>query len=265
MLTFARIWLALLAIFAGPLALAAPSDTRPVVRLAASAWPPFADEALPAQGSSTAILRQALARAGYRLEVVWLPWTRAVRDGVNAQTGLDGYFPEYATADTRRRCQLSAPIGSSVLGLAHRKDYPLQWRTIADLQPLRVGVVNGYANSDAFDDAVRRGQLHVDVASDDISNVRKLLRARIDVAVIDYAVMRYLLTHPSLRTHADQVAFHPRELAEQAVRVCFGHGARLQPVLAALDAHALTPAQLRQQQTHYQQQLTRAAPATATR
>ena len=26
-------------------------------------------------------LRQMLGRAGYQLELVWLPWTRAVRDG----------------------------------------------------------------------------------------------------------------------------------------------------------------------------------------
>jgi len=104
---------------------AADVGPRPLVRLAVSEWPPFTGEHLPGNGIGTDTLRQMLGRAGYQLELVWLPWTRAVRDGSGMDSKLDGYFPEYTTADTRRRCQLSAPIGMSVLGLAHQAAQPV--------------------------------------------------------------------------------------------------------------------------------------------
>lgn len=234
---------------------AADADPRPPVRLAVSEWPPFAGERLPANGIGVEILRQMLAQAGYRLELAWLPWTRAVRDGSSLGHGLDGYFPEYATTDTRHRCQLSAPIGMSVLGLAHLAGQAVSWERISDLARYRLGVVNGYVNSDAFDAAVNAGILRVDGASTDASNLRKLLRGRIDVAVIDREVMGYLLTSPALRDTAAQLAFHPRWLGEQPLRVCFLHRAELQPVLAALQAQTLPPARLRELQHDYLRQL----------
>lgn len=230
-------------------------DARPVVRLASSDWAPFAAPGLPAQGSSTAILRQTLAQAGYRLEVVWLPWARTIRDGIGHRPGLDGYFPEYQTHDTERRCKLSAPIGSSALGLAYLPGRVIEWETISDLSRYRVGVVSAYVNSDAFDAAVASGQLAVDVASSDISNLRKLLQRRIDVAVIDYQVMHYLLAHSPLHSEALALEFHARWLAEHPLRVCFRHDARLQPVLEALKQRVPTLPALRRHQRDYLKQL----------
>ena len=234
---------------------AADVGPRPLVRLAVSEWPPFTGEHLPGNGIGADTLRQMLGRAGYQLELVWLPWTRAVRDGSGMDSKLDGYFPEYTTADTRRRCQLSAPIGMSVLGLAHQAAQPVNWTHMADLARYRVGVVNGYVNTDAFDAAVSAGILRVDGASSDESNLRKLLRERIDVAVIDREVMGYLLAEPALRNQAGQLAFHSHWLGELPLRVCFRHGARLQPILAAMQAHRLPAAQLRAGQGDYLRQL----------
>ena len=248
------VWLG--ALWAGSaMAVPAEPDPRPVVRLASSDWAPFSAASLPGQGSSTAMLRQMLAQAGYRLEVVWLPWARTIRDGIGYRPGLDGYFPEYQTHDTERRCKLSAPIGSSALGLAYLPGRVIDWATVSDLSRYRVGVVSGYVNSDAFDAAVASGQLPVDVASSDISNLRKLVQRRIDVAVIDYQVMHYLLERSPLRNETLALEFHSRWLAEQPLRVCFRHDARLQPVLAALARHAPTLPALRQHQRDYLRQL----------
>ena len=77
-------------VFALVPAWAADTGPRPLVRLAVSEWPPFAGEHLPGNGVGVDTLRQMLARAGYQLELVWLPWTRAVRDGSGAGPGVDG-------------------------------------------------------------------------------------------------------------------------------------------------------------------------------
>ena len=47
---------------------------------------------------------------------------------------------------------------------------------------------------------------------------------------------------PALRNQAGRLAFHPHWLGELPLRVCFRHGARLQPILAAMQAHRLPAA-----------------------
>ena len=59
----------------------------------------------------------------------------------------------------------------------------------------------------------------MDGASSDENNLRKLLRERIDVAVIDREVMGISI-EPALRNQAGQLAFHPHWLASCPLRVC---------------------------------------------
>ena len=72
-------------------------------------------EHLPGNGIGTDTLRQMLragrlsAGAGHSCH-----GHGRCADSSGMDSKLDGYFPEYTTADTRRRCQLSAPIGTQV-------------------------------------------------------------------------------------------------------------------------------------------------------
>lgn len=104
---------------------------------------------------------------------------------------------------TRRRCPSCpgvaplqwppATIGTGPLGFAENAEAPLEWETLDDIveQGLAIGTVRGYANTDEFDNLVDDEVLHAIAASDDITNLRKLLRERIDAAVIDQNVMAY--------------------------------------------------------------------------
>lgn len=203
---------------------AGPPTPPGIVRLSSLDWPPFSGAALPHRGLSTAVVERTLARAGLSLEVEFLPWQRAVSTGLKGP-GQAGYFPEYSTAASAERCLLSDAIGSSPLGLAQRADRPVEWRTLPDLSPWRIGTVRGYVNTDAFDRAAAEGSLNVEPAVDDATNLRKLAAGRLDLAVIDANVMNHLLsTDPDMRQLRDRLRFNARLLEDKTLHVCFRPG-----------------------------------------
>ncbi|UJJ30209.1 substrate-binding periplasmic protein [Halopseudomonas maritima] len=185
-------------------------------------WPPYTSEALPAQGQVPSLLRGALAQQNIPLKIRFLPWNRAIKTAISEPETL-GYFPEYRAPDLP--CEYSDSLGTSRLGLAHRSSEPLNWQQLSDLARYRIGVVSGYRNTPAFDQAVADGALQVEEATSDQLNLLKLLYGRLDLVVIDQAVMQYWLdTSEELSSSAEQLAFAPRLLGELTLHVCFVAG-----------------------------------------
>ena len=75
------------------------------------------------------------------------------------------------------------------------------------------------------------------------------------IAVIDREVMGYLLARACLRNPAGRLAFHPHSAGRARSCGCAFATARLQPILAAMQAHRLPAAQLRAGQRDYLRQL----------
>lgn len=192
-----------------------------LVRLATLEWPPYNSAALPDGGLNTALVRAAFARAGYRLQVVPMPWGRAVDKG-QRDPAFDGYFPVYLASEVRRDCFLSARAGESPVGLARLDAASFYAARVEDLVRYRVGVVQGYHNTEAFDANVRSGLQQVDSAGSDEQNLLKLLHRRVDLAIIDRNVLRWLLLHsPRLQPAAASVQFLEPPLQVQGLYICF--------------------------------------------
>jgi polar amino acid transport system substrate-binding protein len=201
-----------------------------LVRLATLDWPPYTSAALPDGGLTVALVREALSQAGYRLEVVPMPWPRAVASGLNAAQ-FDGYFPEYLSPEVRRRCFLSPSAGESPLVLAKRKNTQIEIHGLNDLTHYRVGVVNGYNNTDAFDANVSSGLQKVDRADSDQANLQKLISGRVDLILIDRNVMQWQLTRSQkLQSHASDLEVLEPPLQLHGLYLCFkrsAHGQKL--------------------------------------
>src|SRR3546814_17680884 len=65
--------------------------------------------------------------------------------------------------------------------------------TLDDLHALSIAVVRGYTNTREFDARVADRRLTVEPAIDDLTNLRKLASGRVRLAVLDAAVIGYLL------------------------------------------------------------------------
>ncbi|MCY1126515.1 hypothetical protein OU426_06580 [Frigidibacter sp. RF13] len=210
-------------------------------------WPPYASAELPKGGATTEVVRQAFAAAGLEAEVRVLPWKRAISDAKDDMK-IAAYYPGYHCRHVEGFVA-SEPIGTGPLGFAENMDAPVEWTSIDDIgeQKLKVGTVLGYANTDEFDEKAGTGWVRAIPAPDDVTNLRKLMLKRIDMAVIDKLVMSYLLaTEPTLSGGGEILKFDSKTLDDKTLFLCFnddeaGHAMRdrFNAGLAKIDIDAI--------------------------
>lgn len=215
---------------------AGAQDDGRVVRLTTLEWPPYTTTEMAHGGESTALVRSALAAMGYKLEVEFFPWKRAVALTRN-RSRFDGYFPEYLSDATAQRCLLSDPIGHGLIGFAQLLDRPVRWKTLDDLTPHRIGVVQDYVNSAELDMAIAQHRQGVDLARDDLQNLRKLAAGRVALAVIDRRVFDYLMRHDrQLQAYKGKLEFNSKPLELKQLFICFRHNARGEQLRSLVNA-----------------------------
>lgn len=220
---FFSVWICCLGVLLNSSVSAQPAlaDPTRVIRLTSLEWPPYTGAMLPRQGATTAVVAAALASMGYRLEVRYFPWSRATAL-VKHNSPFAGYYPEYLSPTLVRHFLVSDPIGSGPLGFAYHADTPVQWDTLADLAKYRIGVVEGYVNTDEFDMRVREGKQMVDAAPNDKQNLRKLAAKRVPLVLIDRRVYEHLTrADADVRAVAANLRFHPRVLEEKQLYIYF--------------------------------------------
>lgn len=201
---------------------AGASQAQDTYRITTLEWPPYTSPDLPKGGATTEVIRQAFNAAGMAVEIDTLPWKRAISKAKN-EAGAVAYFPGYHCRHVEGFVA-SDPVGNGPLGFAEHVASPVTWQTLDEIgeQKLKVGTVLGYANTDEFDEKAGTGWIRAIPAKDDVTNLKKLMRQRIDVAVIDKLVLSYLLaTEPSLAEAADQLKFNARPLDDKTLYLCF--------------------------------------------
>ena len=220
-----RVWLWGLAAFC-LLALAAPPGwcgERSVV-LTSLEWPPYCSASLPGGGITTRVVRAAFLEAGYRVEVRFFPWQRAVEQA-REDPGVAAVFPEYGSGRPDSDFLPSDVIGISPVGLVEVVDRAVEWEALEDLARYRLGTVKGYLNTDAFDRMVDQGAFEVDSSVSDLLNLRKVMAGRVDLAVADVNVFRYLgQADPALRRERHRLRVNPRLLGINSMHVLFRRG-----------------------------------------
>jgi len=166
----------------------ANTDTEGVLRVVATEFPPYTTQESSDGGPAIAIARAALARTGQTMEMDFRPWSRLIAE---LQRGIwDGVIGVWRNPE--RESYLSFPQALGIanrIGFMARSERRIDVRDLSRLKSLRIGIVRGYANPPAFEQA----NLQCDEALDDLGNLRKLHAGRIDLALVDKGVAAYLL------------------------------------------------------------------------
>ncbi|MFZ6816116.1 substrate-binding periplasmic protein [Undibacterium sp. Rencai35W] len=197
-----------------------------VMRLASLEWSPYVGSQLRDEGLTASIVKVTARQIGIDTKISYAPWSRTVQVG-GTDPAYAGYFPAFYTKERESSCYFSGILGRSIVGFAYLKKRPFDWLRLSDLQAYKIGIVQDYANGEEFDAMIKKGLLKTDTAPSDVSNLRKLLAQRIDVIVIDKNVLRQLLiTEPGLQANRDQIEFHPQELTNFSMHICFQHTER---------------------------------------
>lgn len=158
------------------------------ISLATLNWAPYVGEELKGFGFTTEIVTRVFAHAGYDTNIAFMPWARVLLH--MSRGDYDAMYPAYGSEQRSRIYALTDPFAQSPLVLYKRKQDAISYTRLRDLEGYRIGVVRGYVNSPAFDAAT---YLEKEPTTSDESNLRKLFRGRIDLAVIDLYTSQHLL------------------------------------------------------------------------
>src|SRR5690606_21066867 len=189
-------------------ALEAPAAKQ--IKLATLEWPPYVGQELKQRGYVHELVVAALNRAGYEVQVKYVPWPRAIREASVGE--VDGLFPAYYTTERSQQFVFSDPFAGGPVGLYKRRDTPASYPVDPRSNPVAalrgvceysVGVVRGYANPLPLE---RVDFLKQEAAKNDLVNLRRLYHKRVDLIVIDKFVADYLL-ETSLKEYRPELEF----------------------------------------------------------
>ncbi len=93
----------------------------------------------------------------------------------------------YYTDERSKTYYYSDPYMESLTGFFVRKSSNIKWKVLEDLKPYRIGTVADNSYSLEFDKA---DFLKIETVSHEIQNLKKLLKKRIDITVLDKFVVR---------------------------------------------------------------------------
>lgn len=174
-------------------------------------WPPFTCEKCPEQGAGTKALREALASVGVELEIVFLPWSRAIKEG--ADKSAVGYYPSWPE-DISGEFSPSPSVFKSPVGFIEPSGKPLAWTKLDDLKGKTIGVVQDYGNTKDFNAAAKAGVFKTEVVPSDDVNVKKVGAGRIDGAIIDINNAKWFL-QTDMKDLAGKVSINSKILEDK--------------------------------------------------
>ena len=157
---------------------AVPSFAQKTITFAAVNWEPYSGEKLPSFGFHSEITVEAMKRAGYNVQIKFVPWERGL---LMVRTGeVDGILTIYYTEERAQTMLFSAPVTFATVVLMKRKDSIIQdsYQTLQDLRYYTFSVVRGFASSPEFDSA---DYLKKEFANSGESNLLKLQYGRVDM------------------------------------------------------------------------------------
>ncbi len=204
-------------------------------------WAPYIGKNLKNKGYVYQIVAEAFKRAGYDVTIQFYPWERALRMAKSGQA--DGLFPEYYDSSRLAQFAYSKPFPGGPVGFYIRKDSGIKFTVnprsninaaLRGLKQYKFGIVRGYVNTKAFDDAK---YLTKETADSDEQNLQKLNGNRVQLIFIDKYVANYLIRskfpqfsrtltflNPPLEVKPLYIVFSKRAPGFQKKRAAFNMG-----------------------------------------
>ncbi|MGI0118091.1 substrate-binding periplasmic protein [Zooshikella sp. RANM57] len=197
-------------LFIGP----ACCGSEPLV-IAATEWAPYSGSQLLNKGFSPELFTVVMSRKGYEVDVVILPWSRALK-GTYEGT-FDALLDVWYSDERAKKLIFSKPYMTNRVKFIKRVDSKIKSTDFADLRHYEIGVVRDYAYEPQFDQSP---VLKKSSERTFLVNLYKLVKRRIDLTLEDEFVARFEIAHkaPELQ---DLVTFLPTPLSENNLYVGF--------------------------------------------
>ena len=183
--------------------------------------PPFMSPQMPDQGAAIYALREEFRKAGYDLEVRFVPVPRMRQVGFGDDT-VNGFFPSFAEEKFNQKLVLSKLFYRTPWVIVERKDKPILWKEARDLLKYKGGNVAGYVLRSQVADAYKGNMDRLETAKNDSLNILKLIHRRVDFIFIDQNAFKFISkTNPEIAPHAGKLAINPTVVALNSYGVDF--------------------------------------------
>jgi len=161
------------------------------IKIANGDWPPYFSEKLRHNRVVSRIVKDAFEIEGIGVEYVFLPWKRGLVEAKAGKwTGAIGWLK---TEDREKQFYFSKPIMDLIPVFFQRKDYRINWNSMAELKGKRIGATYGFFYGSDFAEAEKNKIITVDRTTDSYHNLKKLIYKRVDLAAVEREVGLYLL------------------------------------------------------------------------
>ncbi|WP_020410942.1 substrate-binding periplasmic protein [Hahella ganghwensis] len=151
-------------------------------------WPPFIGRDLQKEGLATEIVRQAFKTQGYKFQMKWLPWKRAI-EGVS-ELKYDLVPGAWYTDERNKEFYFSDPYLSNRIVFIKRVDDPFEYDGLTSLKGKTIGTIKEYGYLESFmtaDTFSRKEARRLYI------NLLRLSQSKIDLAIEDEIVARSII------------------------------------------------------------------------
>ena len=189
---------------------AAAAEASPL-RIVAGEYPPYASEAMEHYGPISRIIARASKEAGFDVAFEFRPWKRGLEEARLGRYVATSYW--YHREEREQDFIHVGPLSEEHIVFFHRKDLDLSsWSSFEDLRDFTIGAVNGFTYTEAFWEAVDNGTLNVEVAADDLTNLKKLVAGRVDLIAIERVLAWHFINETFTESQRENLTMLERPL-----------------------------------------------------
>lgn len=183
---------------------------------AADPWPPFIDPSHPKEGLSLEIVRAAFKTQGYEVKMEYVPWARAIK---GVKEGKYDILPNtWVTEERKGFLMYSDSYAANNIKFIKAKGDPFEFNGISSLAGKKVGTVREYGYGSDFLTATT---FQREDTNNFISNIKKLLKKRIDLTLDDEIVARMTIAKDNPE-YLNKVSFTENSLSSNPLHVTSG-------------------------------------------
>ena len=149
------------------------------VNMVTTNWPPFYSEKLLSGGPLTEASSEAFKRVGYKMEIKYIPWKRALSYVEYGKA--DALLGAYKNEERKKFSYYSESIiGETTTSIIALKDSPITYDSLDSLKRYKIGILIGTSVSKEFD-SVKNEFLKIFESSSESQLIKMLENGRVDL------------------------------------------------------------------------------------
>jgi len=155
--------------------------------------------------------------AGIQTEIKFYPWKRAYDQALRNKVDCSCCW--FFVDERAKDFYYSEPVFEETMVFFHLKSFKFDWNTIDDLRNVKLGGNSGFNYGDDFQQAEKKGKIQIDRVPNNILNLKKLLKGRIQIfpiaVITGYETLRQIFPLETV----ELFTYHPKPVLQKTLHL----------------------------------------------